>query len=96
MVYCHILERHVGKTGMDEYTVELVFFNDNLGKALTEKDLTYDPSKPYEKRYIDKQVPRRAIKWNEKPFNDDEHLQNAFRHPIEFPIELVPKAWIDA
>lgn len=95
-VYCHILDRQTGETGMDEYEVELVFFNDNLGKPLTEKDLAFDPSKSKRDRYIDRKVPRRAIKWNEKPFNDDEHLPNTFRHPIEFPSELVPQAWLDA
>ena len=93
MVYCHILDRGYGDDGGERYKVELIFFEFRGGKPLTEKDLTYDPSKPDEERYIDYNVPRRAIKWNEKPYNDDEHLPNAFRHPIGFPDDLWPQAW---
>lgn len=93
MVYCHILERSYGDDGNERYMVEIILFDYQRGKALTERDLTYDPTKPLKEKYIDTNVPRRAIKWNEKPFNDDEHLDNAFRHPIGFPTELWPKAW---
>ena len=93
MVYCHILERKNGDDGTDRYTVEIILFDYERGKPLTEKDLTYDPTKPFAKKFIDTNVPRRAIKWNEKPYNDDEHLANAFRHPIAFPTELWPEAW---
>ena len=92
MVYCHILDRGLGDDGAERYTVELIWFY-NSGKPLTEKDLTYDPSKKMKERYVDTNVPRRAIKWNEKPYNDDEHLKNAFRQPIGFPPELWPQAW---
>ena len=42
---------------------------------------------------VDFKVPRRAIRWSEKHYMDDEHLENAFRHPIGFPADLVPQAW---
>ena len=44
-------------------------------------------------KQVDFRVPRRAIRWVEKPYLDDEHLENVFRHPIVFPSELVPQAW---
>lgn len=42
---------------------------------------------------VDFNVPRSAIRWSEKPYLDDEHLENAFRYPIGFPADLVPQAW---
>ena len=93
MNYCHILERKVGEDGADRYDVEIIYFDYKKAKPLTEKDLTYDPNKPMEDRYIDYNVPRSAIKWNEKPYSDDEHLGAAFRHPIEFPAHLWPEGW---
>jgi hypothetical protein len=42
---------------------------------------------------LDRKVPRHAIRWAEIPYLDDEHLPNVFRHPIEFPAELVANAW---
>jgi hypothetical protein len=96
LVYCHVLQRAVNEnSGAGEYTVELIFFNDDLAQSLTETDLTYDASKPLQKRYVDVRVPRRAIKWNEKPYSGDSHLLNAFRHPILLPDNLVSKAWLD-
>ena len=95
MVYCHILDRYLGDNGADQYTVELIFFDYKKGKPLTEFALRYDRMKPDEARFIDTNVPRRAIKWNEIPFQDDEHLENVFRHPIGFPDELWPKAWAE-
>jgi hypothetical protein len=89
MVYCYILERAEGKNGDAEYTVALNFHK-NPGKKTTRE---YDKSIPIERQYIDVGVPRRAIRWIEKPYYDDEHLENAFRHPIEFPDRLVPDAW---
>lgn len=92
-VHCHILNRWHSDNGREEYTVELLFFDFHNEKPLTEKDLTFDPSKPDKEDYIDYQVPRHAIKWNEMPFNDDEHLPNAFRHPIGFPDHFWPQGW---
>jgi hypothetical protein len=85
----------VAENGADEYTVELIFFNDVLADSLTEDDLTYDASKPLKKRYIDSKVPRRAIRWNEKPYSGDSHLEKAFRHPMLLPDNLVSEAWLD-
>ena len=86
MLYCHILDRTMGENGNYEYTVSLIYSN-------KPKDMEYDDSVPLKDLYIDFAVPRRAIRFLEKPFYDDEHLVTAFRHPIEFPKHLVPDAW---
>ena len=86
MVFCHILERRMGPNGNYVYTVSLIFDNDP-------HHLDYDESVPLEKQYLDLNVPRRAIRFLEKPYMDDEHLKGVFRHPISFPDDLVPDAW---
>jgi hypothetical protein len=89
MVYCHIIERTIAKNGDVEYTVALDFHTQK-GKKTTR---SYNDSKPFERQYVDRKVPRRAIRWIEKPYYDDEHMERAFRHPISFPKDLVPSAW---
>lgn len=90
MTYCHILDRALdAATGDFRYTVSLVFSTDP-------KDLAYDPTVPMKDRLIDTKVPRRAIRFIEIPYMDDEHLPEAFRHPIELPEHLVPEAWKNA
>lgn len=84
MVACHILTREMGDNGNYVYNVSLDYDNYNSH---------YDESIPLEEQYIDAQVPRRAIRFLERPYMDDEHLPNAFRHPIEFPPHLVPDGW---
>jgi hypothetical protein len=96
MVFCHILDRQIGKADNEEYTVSLHFFDENVDELMNEKNAGYDPSVPLEELYIDTKVPRRAIRWIEKPYMDDEHLKNAFRHPIVLPDELVPDSWKNA
>lgn len=86
MTYCHILDREMGDDGKPYYSVSLVFHS--FGKYLD-----YNPQTPRSQMYIDTKVPRRAIRFVERPYMDDEHLLQAFRHPIEFPEELVPDAW---
>jgi hypothetical protein len=86
MTYCHILERQTGRNGDPVYTVSLLFRSSNL---------EFDPDKPVNDLYIDAYVPRRAIRFVEKPYMDDEHLPSAFRHPLEFPADLVPDTWLN-
>lgn len=89
MTYCHILERYMDKaTGNYLYTVSPVFSWDPA-------KLKFNPRIADEKRLMDRDVPRRAIRFMELPYMDDEHLQNAFRHPIEMPAHLVSDAWKD-
>lgn len=92
MVYCHILDRTLGDNGDYVYDVSLLFFKSNL-KPFKPEEYEYDPSISKDDLYIDYKVPRRAIRWSEKPYLDDEHLENVFRHPITFPEDLVARAW---
>jgi hypothetical protein len=89
MALCHILTREKAPNNDYIYTVSLQFHEDRKRKA----PLEYDETVPFEDQYIDFKVPRKAIRWIEKPYYDDEHLDQAFRHPIGFPGHLVPRAW---
>lgn len=91
MAFCHILDRKLGTDGQDEYTVSLVFAKKNT--PLEPQDYVYDKSVPIKDLYVDTKVPRRAIRWIEKPYLDDEHLANAFRHTVGLPDDLIPEAW---
>jgi SET domain len=93
MVFCNILDRQLGADGNDEYTVSLNFFDVDVSEPLVDEEIAFDQSVPLEDLSIDTKVPRRAIRWIEKPYLDDEHLPNAFRHPIGLPDNLVPDAW---
>jgi hypothetical protein len=93
LVFCNILDRQTGDDGNDIYTVSLNFFDVDVSEPLVEEEIAYDPNVPMEELFIDTGVPRRAIRWIEKPYLDDEHLPNAFRHPIGLPDNLVPVAW---
>jgi hypothetical protein len=88
-LYCHILEREMGENGNYVYSVSLIFDNHP-------KSLDYDDSIPLKKQYIDRKVPRRAIRFLEAPYMDDEHLPGVFRHPIELPSHLMADAWRNA
>jgi len=89
LTYCHILERELNrKTGDFVYTVQLMFSGSH-----NPSKLTFDEKMPRSSMYIDEMVPRRAIRFVEKPYEDDEHLPGVFRHPIKLPEELVPGAW---
>mmetsp|Transcript_30075 Transcript_30075/g.82593 ORF Transcript_30075/g.82593 Transcript_30075/m.82593 type:complete len:561 (+) Transcript_30075:80-1762(+) len=94
LAFCHVLDRKMGSNGAHVYTVALIPHK-NRQKALTEDDLRYDPSIPFQERYVDINVPRRAIHWVEKPNTDDEHLPNSFRQPIEMPDDLVALVWLN-
>lgn len=99
MAYCHILDRKVADNGSYEYTVSLIVNREGESgstrkTSYTDQDLIYNATTPFQDLMVDTHVPRRAIRWIEKPFHDDEHLMNAFRHPIGFPSNLVSMAWI--
>jgi hypothetical protein len=87
MTCCHILDRKWDvKSDSYLYTVELIFDNKPEG-------FKFNPDKPSAERMIDTAVPRRAIRFIEIPYMDDEHMKGVFRHPLELPNELVPDAW---
>lgn len=84
---CHILSRKFNaRLGEDFYKVALVFDN-------KPSDFTYDGKNSKMTQYIETEVPRRAIRFIEIPYMDDEHMDGAFRHPLELPEHLVPMAW---
>jgi len=91
--YCHILERIPAPNGDYLYTVQLLWKNDDLELRPELLQVGSDHPRRAMRRYIDHGVPRRAIRFVERPYKDDEHLPNAFRHPISFPDELVPEIW---
>jgi hypothetical protein len=46
--------------------------------------------------YVDYDVPHNAIRFVDKPFQSDQHIATAFRHPIVFPDDLTPLSWRNA
>lgn len=40
-------------------------------------------------------VPRIAIRFSDRLYTTDQHLDNAFRHEIGFPNDLYPEQWKD-
>ena len=50
---------------------------------------------PLPKRHIVSKVPRPAIRFTDKMYTTDQHLQQAFRHWIGMPDEIFPQAWRD-
>jgi hypothetical protein len=86
-VFCHVIDRYEGPYGDLVYTVSLDFDGGDHPQE-------YDPSVPMSEQYIDRNVPRRAIRFVDKPYTSDMHLPNAFRHTIELSKELVPAQWI--
>jgi hypothetical protein len=87
---CHVVYRKWdAKTDTYLYAVELM--PDNKPESFK-----FNKKTPATKRFIDTMVPRRAIRFVEIPYMDDEHLKGAFRHPLGFPDELVPEAWKNA
>jgi len=81
LVECNILSRSFD-TENETYLYEVVLWPNNRDG---------DDEKP--QRYIDYDVPHEAIRFVDKPFQSDQHLANAFRHPIGFPDELTPHFW---
>jgi hypothetical protein len=83
MVFCHVIERTKGTHGDDVYTVMLSFDGYE----------PYDPTVSLDDQYVDYKVPRRAIRFFDKPYQSDEHARSAFRHSIGLPPELFPAQW---
>ena len=47
----------------------------------------------WEADYFEYDVPQEAISFMDQPYQSDQHLKNAFRHPMVFPDELTPSQW---
>ena len=66
----------MGDNGSFEYTVSLLLHpTGHNGGEYTQADFAYNETKPFRELYVDTNVPRRAIRWIEKPFQDDEHVR---------------------
>lgn len=46
-------------------------------------------------KHVVTNVPRHAIRFTDKYYSTDQHLENAFRHFIGMPEEMFPEAWMD-
>ncbi len=40
-------------------------------------------------------IPRHAIEFTYRPYESDQHLKTAFRHPISIPTEIFPSKWMN-
>jgi hypothetical protein len=82
---CEILKRvHNDETGEDLYDVIL-----NFDRMQPDADLNLTRAE----RIVDTGVPRHAIRWVERVYEQDVHLPNVFRHPIMMPDDMVPPTW---
>eukprot|EP00529_Nitzschia_sp_RCC80_P014148 CAMPEP_0113453974 /NCGR_PEP_ID=MMETSP0014_2-20120614/7628_1 /TAXON_ID=2857 /ORGANISM="Nitzschia sp." /LENGTH=734 /DNA_ID=CAMNT_0000345373 /DNA_START=445 /DNA_END=2649 /DNA_ORIENTATION=- /assembly_acc=CAM_ASM_000159 len=45
-------------------------------------------------KIVEVNVPHSSIGFVDKKYKSDQHLINAFRHPMEFPAELTPASWL--
>ena len=49
----------------------------------------------WEADYFEYNVPQEAIAFVDRPYQSDQHLRNAFRHPMVFPDEITPSQWVE-
>ena len=47
------------------------------------------------KKILVKNVPHYAIRYVDKPYTNTQNELGAFRHTIQFPDDIFPKAWRD-
>jgi hypothetical protein len=57
--------------------------------------LTADERIPKGAMHIVTHVPRRAVRFSDKLYTTDQHLENAFRHEIGIPDDIFPPQWMD-
>jgi len=82
LVLCNILSRTYNAEA-DTYMYEI--------KLWPNMQHTRDEGTPI--NYVDYDVPHSAIRFVDKPFRSDQHMLNAFRHPIGFPEDMTPHFW---
>lgn len=63
--------------------------NDNRGSYVYNVSLWTK----WDATYIDYNVRHEAISFVDRPYKSDQHLKNAFRHPIGLPAEMTPQQW---
>lgn len=104
---CRIADRHEvaqegqdrGGTIMSTYTVMLVMTEEaddgvymDLDLDGTMIDQSENLTPPTHNMKVEN-VPREAIRFFDKPYSTDMHLQGAFRHALGLPNNIVPDAW---
>ena len=80
---CDILSRTYDPKA-ETYLYEVVLWPDDKNNAL-------EDGKPH--IYVDYGVPHNAIRFVDRPFQSDQHIATAFRHPIGFPDDMTPPFW---
>ena len=81
---CQILSRTERLDGNDkEASTVSYFYNVSLWHEYYEDET-----------YIDYDVPQSAIGFVDGPYQSDQHLANAFRHPMVFPEDMTPPQWL--
>ena len=89
------------RSGNDLYKCEVIGRNKEKGKNENVDGLenayeyTVKTTDEDGKEVLIKHVPQRFIKYADKPYTNDIHNANAFRHPIGIPDEIFPKQWRD-
>jgi hypothetical protein len=81
---CEILQRSILEDGFTSYTVHMYRIENQKYENNDEEES--DNS-------IIAQLPRKAIRYYDRPLTSDIHLPNAFRHDIRIPDEIFPKSW---
>lgn len=67
-----MLDRTMTDNGLFEYTLSLIPSARAKCGSYTRKDFIYNAATPFRSLVADTEVPCRAIRWIEKPFQDDE------------------------
>jgi hypothetical protein len=80
------IDRHTGQQGKNFYTA---IIQNRPGLAENERI-------PKGVKHIVSGIPREAFRFVDKPYSSDEHLDDAFRHPIGLDeTRIFPEAWLD-
>jgi hypothetical protein len=84
---CEILQRSILEDGFTSYTVHMYHIENKKYENNEEEESAIAESS------IIAQLPRKAIRFYDRPLTSDIHLPNAFRHDIRIPDEIFPKSW---
>lgn len=82
---CQILQRENDPKQGTHFTVRI----------LNRYGLSANERLPRGAVHIVTQVPRRAVRFSDKLYSTDQHLENAFRHEIGIPNDVFPSQWKD-
>ena len=82
---CEVIDRKEDPQGKMLYTVVM---RNRYGLSESERI-------PKGERHIVSDLPRQAIRFTNKIYTTDQHMENAFRHEITLPDDIFPLNWID-